>query len=156
MDKIGEYLEQVDEPRRQAFDELYKEIKNNLPDGFEEIIMYDMISFVVPLERYPNGYLNRPNEPLPFVSIAAQKKHLAIYHMGMITNETLRNWFQESYAQQVPTKLNMGKSCLRLTNIKHIPYKLIAELMRKMTVEDWIEEYEKMQRGEQIFFVFLL
>lgn len=141
MDEIGEYLEQVDEKRREPFIRLYMTVKNNLPEGFEEVISYGMISFVVPLERYPNGYLNRPHEPLPFISLAAQKSHLAIYHLGMTVNEVLLNWFQEAYAKQVPTKLNMGKSCLRLTNTKHIPYELIAELVQKMTVEDWIEAY---------------
>ncbi|MGX7030890.1 DUF1801 domain-containing protein [Vagococcus zengguangii] len=143
MELIGEYLEQVDEKRREAFERLYRIVKENLPEGFEEVKMYGMISFVVPLERYPDGYLNRMNEPLPFISLASQKNHIAIYHMGIMGNESLLTWFQEAYAQQVPTKLNMGKSCIRLTNPKHIPYDLIVELVQKMTVDEWIAQYER-------------
>jgi hypothetical protein len=37
----------------------------------------------------------------------------------------------------------MGKSCIRFKNVEAIPYKLIAKLMTKMTVENWIEVYER-------------
>lgn len=36
----------------------------------------------------------------------------------------------------------MGKSCIRFKNMKKIPYDLIGELCRKITVEDFIKEYE--------------
>jgi hypothetical protein len=60
-------------------------------------------------------------------------------------NPPLLTWFQEEYAEQVSTKLNMGKSCIRLTNPKNIPYTLVGELMGKMTVEEWIERYTHYQ-----------
>lgn len=47
--------------------------------------------------------------------------------MGLVGNRSLLDWFQAEYAKQVPTKLNMGKSCLRLTNPKTIPYTLLGE-----------------------------
>ena len=36
----------------------------------------------------------------------------------------------------------MGKSCIRFNKIDDIPYKLIGELMKKMSVKDWITMYE--------------
>lgn len=36
----------------------------------------------------------------------------------------------------------MGKSCIRLKKINEIPYALIGELVKKMTVDDWIHIYE--------------
>ena len=36
----------------------------------------------------------------------------------------------------------MGKSCVRFKKIDEIPYDLIAELVQKMTVEEWISIYE--------------
>jgi len=38
-------------------------------------------------------------------------------------------------------KLNMEKSCIRLTNPKKVPYELLGELSEKTTVEEWIELY---------------
>lgn len=31
-------------------------VLTNLPNGFEELISYGMINYVVPLSRYPRGY----------------------------------------------------------------------------------------------------
>lgn len=36
----------------------------------------------------------------------------------------------------------MGKSCIRFKNMNQIPYNLIAELAKKITVPMWIEKYE--------------
>lgn len=36
----------------------------------------------------------------------------------------------------------MGKSCIRFKKPEQIPYELIGELMKKMSVKDWIETYE--------------
>jgi hypothetical protein len=36
----------------------------------------------------------------------------------------------------------MGKSCVRFKKLDEIPYKLIGELMKKMTTKEWIEKYE--------------
>ena len=37
----------------------------------------------------------------------------------------------------------MGKGCIRFKNIKKIPYKLIGELVSKMTVDEWVDIYKK-------------
>ena len=36
----------------------------------------------------------------------------------------------------------MGKSCVRFKKIEDIPYDLIAELCKKISMEDYIEIYE--------------
>jgi hypothetical protein len=37
----------------------------------------------------------------------------------------------------------MGKGCIRFKNPDDIPYKLIGELVKKVSVKDWIDCYEK-------------
>lgn len=139
---MNEYIQQVDEKWPEDFAKLVDVVESNLPEGFERTMQYDMISFVVPLSTYPKGYHVTPNTPLPFIALAAQKRHLALYHLGIYADETLLSWFQEEYANRVPTKLNMGKSCIRFTNAKNIPYDLIGELISKMTLAEWITIYE--------------
>lgn len=63
--------------------------------------------------------------------------------MGIMGNKTLLAWFEEEYQKQVPTKLNMGKSCIRMTDVKNIPYELLGELASKMTLEEWLQNYKK-------------
>ncbi len=39
-------------------------------------------------------------------------------------------------------KLDMGKSCVRFKKFDDIPFKLIGQLMQKISVEKWIKMYE--------------
>lgn len=62
--------------------------------------------------------------------------------MGIYTKPELLNWFLEEYPKHTKQKLDMGKSCIRFKKIDDIPYKLIGELMKKITVKEWINIYE--------------
>lgn len=142
MNELQEYEEQIDPKWQAAYVQLAKIVSENIPTGFELRMQYGYPTYVVPLSVYPDGYLHRTNEPLPFISLAAQKKHLALYHLGIMGNHKLLKWFQEAYQERVPTKLNMGKSCIRFTNPAKIPYDLIGELVTKMSMEEWIRAYQ--------------
>jgi uncharacterized protein YdhG (YjbR/CyaY superfamily) len=137
-----DYLAALPEDRQPVIRKLRETILTNLPDGFEERISYGMISYVVPLSRYPQGYHVKKGEPLPFIALASQKNHIALYHMGMYGDPVLLEWFTDEYANRVPTKLDMGKSCIRFKNPNHIPYELVAELCQKITVDAYISFYE--------------
>ena len=136
------YIDQLPEDRRAPMQRLRQVILNNLPEGFQETMNYGMIGYVVPHQLYPAGYHCDPKLPLPFLNIASQKNHIAFYHMGIYSNEGLMTWFQKAYADQVPTRLDMGKSCIRFKKPEHIPFSLLGELCTKMTVEQWISQYE--------------
>lgn len=138
-----EYLDALPEDRKVVISELRKVIKANLPTGFEEQMNYGMIGFVVPHSIYPKGYHCDSNLPLPFMNIASQKNFVAVYHMGIYSDEKLMDWFKNEYARFTKAKLDMGKSCIRFKKLDQIPYKLIGELASKITVEDWIKTYEK-------------
>ena len=135
------YIDEVSEDRQEALNRLRNEIIQNLPDGFEEI-MNGMISYVVPHSIYPNGYHCDPTTPLPFISLASQKNFIAVYHMGLYSNPKLLAWFKKEFADRSSRKLDMGKSCIRLKNMNHIPYDLIGELCSKITPREWIDKYE--------------
>ncbi len=143
VNSVEDYLEALPEDRKPVVAKLREVILNNLPEGLEEQFSYGMIGYVVPLSRYPEGYHTKKGEPLPFFSLASQKNYIALYHMGLYGDPKLEAWFVKEYAEQVPTKLDMGKSCIRLKNPDHIPYDLIAELVQQMTVDEYIDIYEK-------------
>ena len=63
--------------------------------------------------------------------------------MGLYGDSKLLDWFISEYPKHCKSKLDMGKSCLRLKKLDDIPYKLIGELSKKMTTQDWISIYEK-------------
>ena len=140
---VENYIEQLPEDRKAAMQELRKIFSENLPEGFQECMSYGMIGYVVPHSIYPAGYHCDVKLPLPFMNIASQKSHIAVYHMGIYADSELLSWFQEEYSKQVKGKLDMGKSCIRFKKPELIPYNLFAELARKISVQDWISIYEK-------------
>ncbi len=138
---FDEYVDNIDEKWKDSFLKTWETISAHIPEGFEVEIQHGMPGFAVPKDRYPQGY-HVDNEPLPFIGVAAQKRHLAVYHMGMYRDPELYDWFVQEYPKYMSTKLNMGKSCIRFTNPKKVPYDLLGELAEKTTVEEWIELYE--------------
>ena len=137
-----EYIASLPEDRKAALTKLRNTILENIPEGFAETMNYGMIGYVVPHSIYPAGYHCSPELPLPFINIASQKNFVALYHMGIYSDEKLLNWFKTEYPNYVSTKLDMGKSCIRFKNINRIPYELIGELCTKISVGEWIDFYE--------------
>ncbi len=143
---IEQYIASLPEDRKDAIQKIRKTIAENIPEGFEEAMSFGMPSFVVPLSIYPDGYHTKPDEPLPFISYASQKKNISFYHMGMYADPELMDWYLDEYPHYFSVKPNVGKSCIRFKKPEQIPYQLIAELVSKMTVEEWIDLYEKNYR----------
>jgi uncharacterized protein YdhG (YjbR/CyaY superfamily) len=139
---IEEYLNQIPSERKDAIKKILNLMEQNLPKGFEARINYSMPGYVVPHSLFPAGYHCDPKLPLPFINIASQKNFIALYHMGIYANPDLLQWFQTEYKKHVPSKLDMGKSCIRFKKVEQIPYELLAELFKKMTPEEWIKIYK--------------
>lgn len=138
-----EYIAQLPEDRIPHFNKLRQTILENIPKGFEEQMSYGMIGYVVPKSIYPAGYHCNTKLPLPFASIASQKNFIALYHMGIYANKEIFDWFVAEYPKHCKRKLDMGKSCIRFKKAEEIPFELIAAFMQKMSVQDWIDLYEK-------------
>lgn len=141
---VDEYISQLSNERKSTIKLLRKTIIDNLPIGFEECMNYGMIGYVVPHRLFPSGYHCSPELPLPFINLASQKNFIAFYHMGIYADNDLLEWFKNEYPKYTNYKLDMGKSCIRFKKLDHIPYQLIAELIRKVSVEKYINIYQSM------------
>ena len=137
-----EYISKVPEDRKEAMSKLRQTILKNLPKGFMECMNYNTIGYCVPHSLYSSGYHCDPKQPLPFMNIASQKNFIALYHMGIYAKKELLDWFTKEYPNHCKTKLDMGKSCIRFKKVEDIPYKLIAELTKKMSASEWLKIYE--------------
>ena len=140
---VKEILSNIPEDRAESFNNLHEVIVKNLPKGFEAAISYGGLGYVVPHTLYPSGYHCKPSEPLPFAGIASQKNSINFYHMGIYSDPKLLEWFVSEYPKHSGQKLDMGKSCVRFKKLDQIPYKLIGELMKKMSAKKWITLYER-------------
>jgi len=137
-----QYIDQLPEDRKAIIANIRKVIKDNLPKGFEEVMGYGMLGYVVPHSIYPNGYHCTPKLPLPFINVASQKNHITIYHLGIYSYKPLLDWFTTEWEKHSNKKLEKGKGCLKFKKAEDVPLKLIAALASKMSVEQWIECYE--------------
>ncbi len=139
---VKEILTSLPADRAEPFNKLHDVIVKNLPKGFEPAISYGGLGYVIPHKLYPAGYHCKPSEPLPFAGIASQKHSINFYHMGIYADPKLMKWFVTEYPKHSKQKLDMGKSCIRFKKFDDIPYKLIGELMKKMSAKEWINTYE--------------
>ena len=137
-----EYLENLPDTQREAVKKLRQVVIKNMPKGLKEVMAYGALGYVVPHAVYPDGYHCDPKQPLPFISIAAQKNSITLHHMGIYANPVLLKWFITEYPKHCTSKLDMGKGCVRFKKPDQIPFQLVAELLAKMSVEEWIKLYE--------------
>lgn len=137
------FLATVQEDRTEALIALINTIEQDLPKEFEGRTSGKMLSWDIPLSTYPEGYHCNPKSPLPFLSLANQKGFIALYHMGLYADSELHDWFVAEYPNHSKYKLDMGKSCIRFKKVNDIPFKLIGELLQKMSAQNWINLYEK-------------
>ena len=68
---VEEYLAEQSLERREVLAAVRRVILENLPVGYAEVMQYCMISYVIPLARYPKTY---NKQPLAYISLTVQKK----------------------------------------------------------------------------------
>lgn len=146
---VEEYLIALPDDRKLAMNTLRAIILKNIPSSFAETMSYGMIGYVVPHSLYPDGYHCNPKLPLPFINFASQKNFIALYHMGLYANPELLKWFTDEFPKHSSQKLDMGKSCIRFKKMDQIPFDLIAELVQKVSVEQWVNMYESMVKKKK-------
>ena len=135
---VEQYLDELPEDRRSAIEAVRAVVLDHLPDGFEETMQYGMISYVVPLERYPDTY---NGQALAVVSLANQKRYMALYLMGAYGEDGVEEWLREQWP--ATKKLDMGKSCVRFRSADDLALDLIGEVVARISVDDFLAAYER-------------
>jgi hypothetical protein len=74
---VADYLKELPSDRRKVVTAVRAVIRKNLPKGYREVMGWGMISYGIPLSRYPDTY---NGQPLCYAEVAAQKNHYAVYH----------------------------------------------------------------------------
>jgi hypothetical protein len=135
---VEEYLAGLPDDRREIVSRVRDTINAHLPDGYVEQMDWGMISWVVPLEDYPDTYNGKP---LAYAALASQKNHLSVYLMGLYTDGPEESWFREQYAQR-GLRLDMGKSCVRFTSLDQLPLDVLGGVIEKIPVGEFVARYE--------------
>jgi len=133
------YIASLSDDRRGDVAAVAKIVRDNLPDGFEEGILYGMIAWYVPLERFPDTY---NGQPLGLAGLASQKNYISLYLNSVYGDPTTEAWFRERY-EASGKKLNMGKSCVRFKRVEDVPLDVIGETIARVDLDRFIARFEE-------------
>lgn len=133
-DTVEEYLDELPDERRQALEQVRAVILDNLPDGYEEVMNWGMITYQIPLATYPDTYNGRP---LMYAALASQKNHMAVYLTSVYTMPGLLEEFRADY-QASGKKMDMGKSCVRFRKLDDLPLDVIGRSIAAVSVADFV------------------
>jgi len=139
---VDQYLAELPPDCREAMNAVRKVILQNLPKGFEEVMQYGMISYVVPFKLFPAGYHCDPSQPLSFAGLASQKNHMALYLMTVYGHKETEEWFVKAY-MATGKKLDRGKSCVRFKKLEDLPLDVIGQAIARVPVDKYIQTYGK-------------
>ena len=140
---VEEYLAGLPDDRRTAVGAVRDTVNAHLPEGYVETMAHGMITWVIPLEDYPNTY---NGQPLGIAALASQKHHMALYLMGLYSSEPEVAWFEQQYADR-GMRLDMGKSCVRFKRLDQVPLDVVGEVIAKIPPARYIERYEAARSG---------
>ncbi len=136
------YLASLPQDRREVISAVRELILRNLPEGYQETINWGMLSYEVPLETYPDTYNKKP---LSYVGLAAQKNYNSLYLMSVYQDPADYQELMEAFAR-MGVKPDMGKSCIRFKKLDQIPLEIIARLIAKTSVQDFVETAKSLQK----------
>ena len=136
------YLKALPTDRRVAIAAVRAVILKNLPKGYEEIVDFGMLVYVVPLKRFPGTY---NGHPLMIAALASQKQYLSVYLMGVYGSASLKKWFAAAF-KKAGKKLDMGKSRVRFKRIEDLPLGVIGEAVARVSVDQYLGIYEKSRK----------
>ena len=137
VNSVEQYLNELPDDRKESLSIVRKTIVANLPDGYNEVINWGMITYEVPLERFPETYNDKP---LMYTALASQKNHMTLYLMGCYMSPDIRKKFEDAYKKS-GKKFDAGKSCIRFKKVQDLSLELIGKTIGSMSVEQFIENY---------------
>ncbi|HYO47843.1 MAG TPA: DUF1801 domain-containing protein [Gemmatimonadota bacterium] len=135
---VKQYLDELPAERRREIAKVRSVVRKNLPKGYREGMTWGMISYEIPLKRYPDTY---NKQPLCTAGLAAQKNFNTLYLTGSYGDPKQRKRLEDAFRKS-GKKMDMGKSCLHFRSADDLPLDAIGEIIASTPPEKMIEMYE--------------
>ena len=136
---VDDYTASLPDERRAAVETVRNVVRENLPAGYREGVLYGMIGWYVPLETFPDTY---NGQPLGLAGLASQQNYMSLYLNSVYGDPQTEAWFRDSYAASGKT-LNMGKSCVRFRRLEDLPLDVIGETIARADLDRYLEQYRE-------------
>lgn len=140
---VSAYLAELPPDRREAINTVRAEILRRLPEGYDETMGFGMITYVVPLEIYPD---TSNKQPLMYAALANQKNHMAVYLSAIYGSDSRRAKFEEAYAA-TGKRYDCGKSCVRFRRLDELPLEVVGDAIAAMSMESFIAVAKSAQQS---------
>lgn len=144
---VAQYLAELPADRRAAIAQVRQVILKNIDKTYEEGMQYGMIGYYVPHAVFPPGYHCDPKQPLPFLALASQKNHMAVYMMCLYDGSVDQDRFRKEW-EATEKKLDMGKSCIRFKRVEDLCLDLIGAAIKRVPAAKYIAFYQKIRAAE--------
>lgn len=95
---------------------------------------WGMITYQVPLERFPDTYNGRP---LMYAALASQQRHMALYLTAVYADPPARDRFLEAY-RATGKRLDAGRSCVRFRRLDDLALDAVAEAVGTFGVDEFL------------------
>src|SRR5688572_17752543 len=135
---VDDYLAELPPERRSIVSSVRDLVRRNLPEGYRETMNWGMISYEIPLERYPDTY---NKQPLAYAGLAAQKNVNTLYLTGSYGDPKQRKRLEDAF-EKSGKKMDMGKSCLHFRKAEDLPLDAIGDIIASTPPEKMIAMYE--------------
>ncbi|HYD52300.1 MAG TPA: DUF1801 domain-containing protein [Gemmatimonadaceae bacterium] len=129
---VEAYLRELPEERRAVVSRVRELVREHLPAGYSEAMGWGMITYGVPLERFPDTY---NGQPLCYIGLAAQKNHFSLYLMGAYTKSAVDAELRSGFAR-AGKPLDKGQSCVRFKRLDELPFDVLARAIAAIAPEE--------------------
>ncbi|MCB1374370.1 MAG: DUF1801 domain-containing protein [Rhodobacteraceae bacterium] len=130
---VSGYLDELPEDRRAAIGQVLALVRANLPEGYDEVMRWGMITWEVPLAVSGPTYNGKP---LMYAALASQKRHMALYLCGVNCLPGVEHGLRAAYAA-AGRKLDLGKACLRFRKLDDLLPEAVAAVIAAVPVADF-------------------
>lgn len=130
-----EYIDSLPEDRQPTMKKFRALFRKHMPKGYKEVMRWGMITYEVPLKVCPDTY---NGEPLMYAALASQKRHYGVYLCGMYSIEAVQKKLVSQWKKR-GTRLDMGKSCIRIPNWEKCEPDLIAEAIASVPMDRFVK-----------------
>lgn len=139
---VEEYLKSLPEDRRAAISVVRDMVLKNLPEGYEEVMNWGMITYQVPLSVYPDTYNKKP---LAYAALGSQKNYMALYVLDAYGSVDLKQQLVDGF-KKAGKKLDMGKSCIRFKKLEDLPLDVVAPVIAAVPMDEYIAYAKSIRR----------
>jgi hypothetical protein len=112
----------------------------NLQEPIEEAPHYkNMSTWVVPFDLSPQTY---NNGALPVFALGERKSYVSFFIMAMHFVPGLSRWFDDAW-KATGCPLDRGRVAIRMRNLDDVPLDVIAQTVRRVSVDDMLAGYHE-------------